>query len=756
MSPINPINAKAKIIARDISIQANSCYLDQSSFFWWSGSNSNFQLPYNITTASNPSACAVQKQYAKFVGPGRSSAQSTGVLDASSYAWIWGDNTYGQLGTNTIRNFYAPQSVVGAKQWSTLNGGTLFYCGLDSASYAWAWGYNIYGQVGDNNILDRSSPVSVVGGKQWIKIISYGYSTCALDSNSYAWAWGRNEYGQIGDNTITNRSSPVSVLGGKQWANIQLGGTSTFILATDSSSYMWVWGDNQKGYYGNNTFGNSVSSPISVGIDWSKLWACGETIFGQKKDGTLWAWGSNSLGQFGNYFSSSSAAIPILTKFPFTIAKIVGTQQKIMALDTSSVVWHWGYTEMAVGVFNKYPVKAQMCAANYTPYNPLPFIRLVHCGTSRTTTYALDSSSYAWCWGNSFDTTSNGGNRSPYSFPTNKRWNDLHVAGRDGWYIAVALDGSSYAWTWGTSYNNYGQLGNNTLAGASFVPESVVGGKQWLKVLSASYQVYAIDNNSYLWAWGRNEYGQLGNNTATTSSSPISVIGGRQVRQMVATQYGSTTCCFLDSSSYAWTFGYSGYGTLGDNTIIGRSSPVSVVGSKQWRSLGIAGNYTILALDSNSYLWAWGYNGSGQIGDNTISNRSSPVSVVGGKQWSVIPITSINQSGVALDSSSYAWTWGYNGQGQLGINTITNRSSPVSVIGGRQFIAIPGITDRTLMLTMNTSQFVVCGTPFASTCDLGDYSDIPISSPIVVNYTQQTFLNNAVVGNGSWKNILGK
>ena len=59
---------------------------------------------------------------------------------------------------------------------------------------------------------------------------------------------------------------------------------------------------------------------------------------------------------------------------------------------------------------------------------------------------------------------------------------------------------------------------------------------------------------------------------------------------------------------------------------------MSVVAGKQWRQLSLRDNQ-VYAIDNNSYAWAWGSNLSGQLGDNTLINRSSPVSVAGNKTF---------------------------------------------------------------------------------------------------------------------------
>ena len=78
---------------------------------------------------------------------------------------------------------------------------------------------------------------------------------------------------------------------------------------------------------------------------------------------------------------------------------------------------------------------------------------------------------------------------------------------------------------------------------------------------------------------------------------------------------------------------------------------------------------------------AWGYNGRGQLGDGTIVNKSSPVSVIGGiTDWS--QVSAGNRHSLGVTSSGIAWAWGSNVFGQLGDGTTVAKSSPVSVIGG--------------------------------------------------------------------------
>lgn len=98
-------------------------------------------------------------------------------------------------------------------------------------------------------------------------------------------------------------------------------------------------------------------------------------------------------------------------------------------------------------------------------------------------------------------------------------------------------------------------------------------------------------------------------------------------------------------------------------------------------------------IDPNGILWSWGDNTNGQLGLNDIVQRSSPVQVLGGLRWSSLatyvgssfPIT---DSVIALDTFGRAWAWGANSSGQLGLGDVTSRSSPVLVLGGLSFVKI--------------------------------------------------------------------
>jgi alpha-tubulin suppressor-like RCC1 family protein len=161
----------------------------------------------------------------------------------------------------------------------------------------------------------------------------------------------------------------------------------------------------------------------------------------------------------------------------------------------------------------------------------------------------------------------------------------------------------------------------------------------------------AIRTNGTLWAWGNNCQGQLGNNSVVCRSSPVSVVGG--FTDWCQVRGGQLHTAAIRTNGTLWTWGWNNNGQLGDNSQTNRSSPVSIVGGfTNWCQLS-AGSFASGAVRTNGELWMWGAASAGTLGDNTINNsKSSPISVIGGiNSWSQVSIGCIHV--VAITSNSF-------------------------------------------------------------------------------------------------------
>ena len=91
------------------------------------------------------------------------------------------------------------------------------------------------------------------------------------------------------------------------------------------------------------------------------------------------------------------------------------------------------------------------------------------------------------------------------------------------------------------------------------------------------------------------------------------------------------------------------------------------------------GQNNSIAIDKNGQVWGWGYNGSGQLGDNSTTQRKTPVSILGATKTFCSIAGSIKHT-IGLDKNGKVWGWGYNWYGQLGDNSNTNYCTPIMII----------------------------------------------------------------------------
>lgn len=296
--------------------------------------------------------------------------------------------------------------------------------------------------------------------------------------------------------------------------------------------------------------------------------------------------------------------------------------------------------------------------------------------------------SQLWTFGNN-QSGELGDNQSNYNYGggspiqtvmNNQAW--FTVAG--GYAHSGAILSDNTLWVWGS--NGSGELGDNTVAAKSSPIQTVTKTSDWSMVAMGNGFTAAIKTDGSLWTWGGNSYGQLGDNTTVSKSSPVQTIARGYNWRYVACGYFHVAAIKTDGTLWLWgrntTLGDGNPGYLGDNSGTNKSSPVqTVAGGTDWASVAGGKNHTI-ALKQNGTVWAWGTNVFyGMLGDNTTVSKSSPVQVLGGtSNWSQIA-AGFRWSG-AIDKNGRLWTWGENGNGSLGDNTTTRRSSPVQTVAG--------------------------------------------------------------------------
>jgi alpha-tubulin suppressor-like RCC1 family protein len=225
--------------------------------------------------------------------------------------------------------------------------------------------------------------------------------------------------------------------------------------------------------------------------------------------------------------------------------------------------------------------------------------------------------------------------------------------------LAVKEDGT--LWAWGS--NGVGNLGDNTTVDKN-TPIQIGTDANWLKVCANFSSSYAIKADGTLWAWGVNSQGQLGLGTSTFSYHVPTQVGTDTNWQSISSS--DDYCLAIKTDGTLWSWGRNNFGQLGDNTTVNKNIPTQIGTDTNWQSVSAGHSYG-LAIKSNGTLWAWGNNGNGRLGDGTTTNRTVPTQIGTDANWQKVDGGYSHSLGIKTDGT--LWAWGTNTSGEFGIIT---------------------------------------------------------------------------------------
>jgi alpha-tubulin suppressor-like RCC1 family protein len=528
------------------------------------------------------------------------------AVRADGTLWAWGNNWGGILGNNdpgSTASYVLPVQIGTATNWASVSAGSNFTLALRTDGTLWVWGLTSDGQLGlGANASSMATPTQIGTAANWTSISAGKGYALALRTDGTLWAWGSTRYGIPG--TIIGRSvdAPVQLGTATNWTRIAAGDNHALALRTDGT--LWSWGRNHLGQLGNGTTVDGIApAQIGSGTSWQRVAAGGFMSAAQQADGTLWAWGDNRLGETGRSdLTLAYVPTPTLVDASTNWRSAAATNDASAALQADGSLWTWGTD--GLGLLGDGPL------------------------TDRQTLARIDA-------------------------PATYRY----VAGGETHLLAIRADSS--LWGWGNNYA--GQLGDGTLIPRE-VPVIVAPGK-WRQVSGSSIYSLAIRADSTLWSWGSNNYGELGNGTISARLRPGQVGTAHNWKQVICV---GNTVLALQGDGSLWAWGGSRY-LFGNGSTTGsnQTTPLRIGTLTTWARLAGADNH-VLALRTDGSLWAWGLNGTGQLGDGTTTDRQLPVRIGTATDWTTIAASRTGSFSAALKSDGTLWTWGNNAGYALG------------------------------------------------------------------------------------------
>ncbi len=243
--------------------------------------------------------------------------------------------------------------------------------------------------------------------------------------------------------------------------------------------------------------------------------------------------------------------------------------------------------------------------------------------------------------------------------------------------LAVTARPTSKVWIWGE--NQFGTVGDGTTTGhlepiQKAIPAvDAVPGEWAVTALGSTGNVSAIDAEGALWGWGFNGYGALGDGMQTSHPNPTRIGTGSDWLALSAASHAIGLQA--DGSLWGWGLNLGDYVAPGPGDSSFLLSPTRIGTDTDWVSV-YASYLATFAVKSDGSLWAWGYNGSGQLGDGTDTARLTPTRIGTATDWAGAQFSGSLGHMAVIKADGSLWTWGDNEHGQLGDGTRVDRFVP--------------------------------------------------------------------------------
>lgn len=655
---------------------AHSLAVRSTGRVWAWGSNGNGQLGDGTT---NQQATPVQIGITDVVTVAAGQSHSL-ALKNDGTVWAWGANSYGQLGNGLTGSVQTtPVQVLRNDNGAPLTNIVAIAAGMYHSvavradGTVWTWGYNYFGQLGNGTTATSTRAVSVASLTGAVAIAAGQYHTAALLANGAVKTWGWNGTGQLGNNdaTLATKLTPQSVAGIVDAKAIAAGSRHTMVVKADGS--VMAWGYGYMGQIGNNNTTNQIApAPVSSLVGTSEIGGGAYSscaLLGS--GGGIRCWGTNAYGELGNG-NTSQSNVPTTTNTLSGLNEVAAGEAHSVAVKWDGTVWSWGQNiqgQLGDGSIVKRlsPIQVRLSSA------PTYLDNVTAVAAGQLHSVALRSDGTVWAWGdNDFGqcgdgTITVGVGAANRFYPVQVRQNGGAfltgiVAIRSGSHFSMALrfDGKVFAW----GRNQFGQLG---MANGGLINQGFAQEVQYLDnvvaLAAGGAHAVAITSDGSAYGWGSNSDGQLGCDPALCGGDLINPFNGASFVSVAA---GTLHTLLQRSDGSVYGCGDNMYGQLGTGNNADQWDIVPVNGLSNAIRIAAGGHHS-LAMTSDGLAYACGRNDWGQLGNGGTTNQN-----LIGQIPSFGLMTGIaagTDHSMAVKSDGSIWTWGRNNNGQLGNGT---------------------------------------------------------------------------------------
>lgn len=306
-----------------------------------------------------------------------------------------------------------------------------------------------------------------------------------------------------------------------------------------------------------NADGTAFSDVIAVS---SGVWGHGMAI---RRDLTAWSWGHNGHGQAGDGTTSASVyARPVLQAIgvPLTgVIAVAGGETHTLALRNDGTVWAWG--QNLEGQIGDGSTTARLLPVQVMSSTG-PVGGVVAIAAHGRSSIALRDDGTVVAWGSNSYGQLGDGTRVTRLLPTPVPALDAVTAISIGARTALVVRADRTVWGWGARY----YLNGDTTSPYALTPVRIEGLANIRSVVTTGTTSLALAGDGALWSWGANQYGQLGDGTTTFRLTPTRVrhADGSYLENVTAADANESRSAAVTADGSVWAWGTQEYGQLGD------------------------------------------------------------------------------------------------------------------------------------------------------------------------------------------------
>jgi len=542
----------------------------------------------------------------------------------------------------------------------TLSVGEGLACVIRSGQ-VWCWGEGSAGQLGQPAQF-AATPIQVPGLPAVNQVSVGDVNACAVTIDGEVYCWGPNDFLQLGvprakpglpDSGI---QGPTRVPGLPARA-VEVGVGAQHVCTRLDDTTVWCWGASDRGQLG---LGPTIVTPqlptvVPTITNAAELAIAAQMSCIRRGDGTVACWGDNQAGQLGDATAPSFRPTP--GDVPGVIASAIAAGgQHVCALVAGRYVC-WGSNEQAQlgdGTFT----------SRGTPAPPSAASGLIALAASRYHTCAIRDGGDVGCWGGNFDGTLGDGTTEFRTLPVGIEAGRPVVALAAGLRSTCGLRDDDVVMCWGVGAR--GAIGD----GRSAVARALATGVAATQIAVSERHSCAITPTGDVTCWGDNRRGQLGDGTTSSRVTPSKVMRTWGTAGALELAVGADHSCLRTDAREVYCWGSNEEGQLGDGTFDQRSIPTRALTGASKLDAGAQHTCAILEPNQNDLVQCWGANTFGQLGDNTTTKSSVPVTVLD-TNLNTVTATAIavgDAHGCVMRATTEVLCWGNDQDGQAGGN----------------------------------------------------------------------------------------